>query len=746
MRSLININKNWKFIQKNIQLENYRKEKFKKVNLPHTWNNLDGQDGGADYYRGTCWYYKKLEKFNYNNNDVVYIEFEGVHSICDVYLNGSFVAHHEGGFSTFRARIDHLLKDKNELLVKVDNSSNDRVYPQMADFTFFGGIYRNVNLIVTNHIHFDLDYYGGPGVTVTPVVEGDVAKVTVQSYVTNYNNEDINVDVFDAQGNVVFSKRQKALTCEFEIKNPHLWNGVKDPYLYRLEVSIVRDNFILDNKEINFGIRSYRIDPQEGFILNGVPTPLRGVSRHQDRFNKGWAISTKDHEEDMKLIAELGANTIRLAHYQHDQYFYDLCDKYGMVIWAEIPYISSHMVDGHENAVSQMKELVIQNYNHPSIAVWGISNEITISGESEDLLNRHKELHNLIHSLDNTRLTTMAQVSMLDMSSQMNHVSDVISYNHYFGWYGGEFTDNEEWFDKFHSEYPNRAIGISEYGCEAILTWHNSDPQQGDYSEEYQALYHEHMAKIISERQYLWATHIWNMFDFAADARDEGGCQGRNNKGLVTYDRKTKKDSYYLYQAYWTQKPLLHIASKRYVYRTDDVTNVTVYSNNSEVSLYLNNQLIETQKGSKVFKFKVTLQNGKNKIKAISNGLVDNLVIIKVSEPHKGYSFEGGEAGVSNWFGADGKEINMTFNRDYFSIKDKIKEIMAHPEGKAFMEAMMEKMVASMGGEVSGFKVTPSMMKMMGGFTLERISKMAGDKIPAELIAQMNVELQKIKK
>ena len=616
----------------------------------------------------------------------------------------------------------------------------------MADFTFFGGIYRNVNIIVTNKTHFDLDYFGGTGVTITPVVEGDNAHVTVQSYVTNYNGEDINVDIFDKEGNVVYSKRQKELLCSFELKNPHLWNGVKDPYLYRAEVSIVKDNFILDNKEIYFGVRSFRIDPQEGFILNGVPTPLRGVSRHQDRYNLGWALTTKEHDEDMKLIYELGANTIRLAHYQHDQYFYDLCDKYGMVIWAEIPYISSHMVDGYENTVSQMKELVIQNYNHPSIAVWGISNEITISGESEDLLNRHHQLNDLIHSLDKTRLTTMAQVSMLDTESPMNFVSDVISYNHYFGWYGGEVTDNEEWFDKFHKAHPDRAIGISEYGCEAILTWHNSDPQQGDYSEEYQCLYHEHMAKIISERQYLWATHIWNMFDFAADARDEGGCQGRNNKGLVTYDRKTKKDSYYLYQAYWTKKPLVHIAGKRYVYRTDDVTSVTVYSNNPEVSLYVNNLLVETQKGEKVFKFNVKLTKGKNNIKVISNGLVDNTVIVKVAETHKGYSFEGGEAGVANWFGADGKEIAMTFNRDYFSIKDKIKDIMAHPEGKAFMDAMMEKMIGSMGGEVSGFKVTPAMMKMMGGFTLERISKMAGDKIPAELIAQMNVELQKIKK
>ena len=746
MREILNFNNGWKFIQKNIDPSNYLKEKFKKVVLPHTWNNLDGQDGGADYYRGSCWYLKNFGKIDARKNDVVYLEFEGVQSICDVYLNGKHICHHEGGFSTFRVRIDELLEKKNTLLVKADNSSNDRIYPQMADFTFFGGIYRNVNIIVTNKVHFDLDYYGGPGVTITPVLVDGKANITVESYVTNHSDELISIDVFNAANEIVYTATSKELKHEFVIENPHLWNGVKDPYLYTANISIIKEDNILDDKTIQFGIRTFSFDAQKGFYLNGVLTPLRGVSRHQDRYNMGWAITKKEHEEDMKLIQEVGANTIRLAHYQHDQYFYSLCDKAGMVVWAEIPWISSHMVNGNDNVVSQMKELVIQNYNHPSILMWGLSNEITISGETEDLLKRHYELNEIVHNLDKTRVTTMAQVSPLDIHSEMNKISDIISYNHYFGWYGGDFTDNDEWLDNFHKEYPNRVIGISEYGCEAILTWHNSNPQQGDYSEEYQCMYHHHMLEVFAARPWIWGTHVWNMFDFAADARDEGGCKGRNNKGLVTYDRKIKKDSFYLYQAYWTTKPMLHIASKRYIYRTDDVTKVVVYSNNPEVSLYVNNVLLETKKGNKVFEFEVKLGKGKTKLKAVSNGLVDNSYIVKVKETYKGYSFDNDSAGVTNWFDADGKEINMTFNRDYFSIKDKIKDIMENPEGKQVIDKFINKAIESFGGEAAGFKITPGMIKMMMSFSIERLSKMAGDKFTPEMAASINEELQKIKK
>ena len=745
MRKILSLNQKWKFVQAEATLQDVLKKKARSVNVPHTWNNLDGQDGGADYYRNTCWYYKKLGKLSIEADQVAYIEFEGVNSIADVYLNGKLIAHHEGGFSTFRARIDEILNEENLLIVKVNNAENDYIYPQFADFTFFGGIYRNVNLIITNKVHFDLDYYGGPGVAVTPTVNGKDANVRVDCYANECENVEVNATLIDNQGKVVEVIKSQELTFDFEIKDVNLWDGLENPYLYTLKVELVRNNEVLDNKEVRFGVRTFSVDPEKGFFLNGRSYPLRGVSRHQDRYNMGWAITRKEHEEDMALIKEVGANTIRLAHYQHDAYFYDLCDENGMVVWAEIPFISMFLPKGVDNTISQMKELVIQNYNHPSIVVWGLSNEITMGGENQELLNNHIILNNLCHELDKTRLTTMAQVSMLDVNSEMNQVSDILSYNHYFGWYGGEVADNAEWFDNFHKLHPDRCFGISEYGCEAILRWHTSKPEQGDYSEEYQCYYHHQMLETFATRPYLWATHVWNMFDFAADSRDEGGCKGRNNKGLVTYDRKTKKDSFFLYQAYWRKQPMLHLAKKRYIYRNEETTQVLVYSNLEEVSLYVNGKLFETKKGSHVFEFMVPLTKNTTKLMVKAGGLTDNSIVKKVKKPYSKYSLGETTKNVANWFDKDGKEIKMTFNEEYFSIKDKIKDIMANEKGNALLTAMIEKMMSSL-SENGGMSIPKGAMKMMMGFTIERIAKLVGDKIPMEVIIQINEELQKIKK
>jgi len=742
MRKLLNLNQNWQFTKVNVGFENIKNSELETVNVPHTWNALDGQDGGADYYRGTCWYLKNLGKITLAENEVAYLEFEGVQSIVDLYFNGKKVTHHEGGFSTWRVNITDLLNDVNEVILSVDNSENDYVYPQMADFTFYGGIYRPVNLIIVNAEHFDLDFYGGPGIAVTPVVNGENCDVHVDCYVTNHSDSIIETKVINQEGNVILEKVSNNLSFDFEIKNVHLWDGIVDPYLYTLEINLVKDGTILDNKSIRFGARYFSVTPDGGFFLNGRSFPLRGVSRHQDRKNMGWAITEKEHREDMELIKEVGANTIRLAHYQHSQTFYDLCDEYGMVVWAEIPFISSFLPNGKENTISQMKELVIQNYNHPSIVVWGLSNEITISGESEALLENHYILNDLCHELDKTRLTTMAQVSMLNKASKMNRVPDLVSYNHYFGWYGGDVEDNPVWFDTFHKEYPDICLGCSEYGCECVLNWHTSNPEQGDYSEEYQAYYHYEMLKTFEARPWMWATHVWNMFDFAADARDEGGVKGMNNKGLVTYDRKTKKDSFYLYQAFWTKKPMLHLAKKRYVYRCEDTTQVLVYSNLDEVSLYVNGELFETKQGYRVFEFNVPL-NGKLELVAKAGNLEDSSVVEKVSEPYKDYILEG-DGGVSNWFDESGQ--GMTFDRDYLSIKDKFKVIMENPQGKIIVGTMMAKMMPKEGGEVAGFKMSEGMMTMMMNFTIERMAKMAGKMFPQEALIALNKELQKIKK
>ena len=742
------INDGWKFY-KNCPTINSIKGEYENVNIPHTWNNLDGQDGGADYYRGATSYTKTLVVNKQEDKDY-YIEFEAVNSICDVYVNGEKLMHHEGGFSLFRGNATALLKDgENEIVVIADNSSNDYVYPQMADFTFYGGIYRDCYLIEVAKSRFDLDYYGGEGVMVTPTLSGAVANVEIKSFITN-NTDNLEERVVITYNNdLVETKVVKAgETVNFSIENPILWDGIKDANLYTALVMLVDNDKEIDKREINFGIRSFTVD-KDGFILNGRRYPLRGVSRHQDRLDMGWAITKKEHEEDMQLIKEVGANSIRLAHYQHNKYFYDLCDQNGMVVWAEIPFISEYLPRGNENTKLQMTELIVQNYNHPSICFWGLSNEITITGEHEELVPKHKELNALVKSLDSTRLTTMANVTMLSTSSELLNISDVMAYNHYFGWYAGTVEGNSEWLDDFRKEFPTKPIGLSEYGCEAILSWHTSTPTQGDYTEEYQSYYHEKMLEIFDSHPYLWCTYVWNMFDFGVDQRNEGGVQGRNNKGLVTYDRKTKKDSFYVYKAHWSDEPFVHIASKRYVYRAEKVTKVVVYSNQPEITLYVNGKQFESKKGKYVFSFDVPLRSFLGtEIIAVSGSLKDSVVLHKVRKPKKEYILKQEESTVSNWFDKDGNKIEFTYPEGKLSIKDKLSTITSKPEGEKLMLHMVElaKQELAKTGQELPIKVTRQTFKLFGNMTIERLAGMVGDKLPVEVLQYVNEELNKIDK
>ena len=546
------------------------------VDLPHTWNARDGQDGGNDYWRGTCIYRTHFAAPQFNTaSHQVWIQFDGVNASAHVVLNGSPVCNHDGGYSTFRANITELLRDENELTVEVDNSKNDRVYPQKADFTFYGGIYRDVSLMVVSKNHFTLDYFGGPGIRITPTVQGADASVQVTTW--HDGEGEVSIELLDAAGNTVATGKGPDITLT--IFNAHLWNGVKDPYLYSCKARLVVNGTVEDETTTRFGVRSFKVDPKKGFFLNGKSYPLHGVSRHQDRKGLGNAITREMHNEDMALIKEIGANTIRLAHYQHDQYFYDLCDEVGMVVWAEIPYISEHMPNGRENTISQMKELIIQNYNHPCIVCWGVSNEITISTkDKKDMLDNHRQLNDLCHEMDKTRLTTLACYAMCGPFNRSAHITDMVSWNLYLGWYVPGFILNDLWMGFFHLCFPNRPFGYSEYGAEGMPNLHSTHPHRGDHTEEYQAKYHEYMLRCFKRHPWMWATHVWNMFDFAADARDQGGEPGMNHKGLVTFDRKTKKDSFYLYKAWWSDEAFVHICSKRFVERTGSTATVKVYS------------------------------------------------------------------------------------------------------------------------------------------------------------------------
>ena len=751
MRSILNINQNWAFLKDAKEVPATLPTDWEVVNVPHSWNNIDGMDGGADYFRGTCHYAKVIKKAELPEADRYFLEINGANSSADVYVNGEKKAHHDGGYSTWRVDLTADLTEETLVVIAVDNAANDTVYPQVADFTFYGGLYRDVNVICVSESHFDLGYYGGKGLAITPVIEGNDAKVKVDTYVSNKKDtHKVHVVLKDAEGNTVAGTISEDTTVELEIKDVHRWHGRKDPYLYTCEVELIDGEDVIDVVSSRFGCRSYEIDPNNGFILNGEEYPLRGVSRHQDRIGFGNALLKEHHDEDMDLICEVGATTIRLAHYQHDQYFYDLCDERGMVIWAEIPYISNHMATGRENTISQMKELVIQNYNHPSIVVWGLSNEITISGaDNPDLVENHVILNDLVHELDKTRLTTMAIVSMCPMDAKYISIPDTVSWNHYFGWYGGETSQNGPWFDKFHAMHPNLPVGVSEYGCEA-LNWHTSDPKQGDYTEEYQAYYHEELIKQLFTRKYLWATHVWNMFDFGADARGEGGENGQNHKGLVTIDRKYKKDAFYAYKAWLSDDPFVHICGKRYVNRVEDVTKVTVYSNLPEVELFANGESLGKISSDNHFFYFDVPNAGETTLVAVAGDFKDESHIVKVDTFDENYRLVEKNA-ILNWF-------DITEREGYCSLNTKISDIMGTLRGKLFMAQMGASLMKQMkknskSGEKKGGGFNLNMkndgiMAMLGSFTILRISSMGGMvgiEFTKEQLLAMNKKLNKIK-
>ncbi|MBQ4265962.1 MAG: glycoside hydrolase family 2 protein [Clostridia bacterium] len=748
MRQTISLNRKWAFVMAPEGIPASMPSPAYFVNVPHSWNAIDGQDGAGDYYRGTCAYVKNLSFEDLPEGEKLFIEIQGANSSADLYVGGKHVAHHDGGYSTWRADVTEQISRTGDTLivVMVDNSANDKVYPQMADFTFYGGLYRDVNLIGVPASHFDLEYYGGPGIAVTPIVDGKNANVKTEVYLKDAREGQTLRYTIKMPCGCTVAKAEVPVdqTCfDAVIEDVHLWHGRKDPYLYTAIAELVEDGKVLDTVSARFGCRTYAIDSENGFILNGEEYPLRGVSRHQDRWGVGNALTHEHHKEDMELIYEVGATTIRLAHYQHDQYFYDLCDEYGMIIWAEIPYISQHMPNGRENTISQMKELVTQNYNHPSIVVWGLSNEITMKGEKDpDLIENHKILNDLCHEMDKTRLTTMAIVSMCPMDAEYIQIPDTVSWNHYFGWYGGDTSMNGPWFDRFHAMYPDLPVGCSEYGCEA-LNWHTSKPAQGDYTEEYQAYYHEELIKQLFTRKYLWATHVWNMFDFGADNRAEGGENGQNHKGLVTFDRKYKKDSFYAYKAWLSDEAFVHLCGKRYVDRVEDVTKVTVYSNQPEVELFANGVSLGKKQAEDHFFYFDVPNKGKTRLVAVAGTLTDESVINKVEVFNEAYRLRE-KGAILNWF-------DITEVEGYFSLNDKLSDIMANPQGQQLFAGMMKQMMASGGKDsmMAGFEMSPAMMQMMGGFTVVRLAGLMGAanvKMTKEQLLGLNAMLNRIKK
>ena len=729
MRTIQALRDGWRFLKAELSVETAIQvaERGEAVTVPHTWNAIDGQDGGNDYHRGLCWYVRKIAAEELTG-EVNYLECCGANHTAEVYLDGTLLARHEGWYAVFRTELPH----PGTLAIAVDNRDSSRVYPQKADFTFYGGLYREVRLISVPEQHFELLKDGTPGIKVTPIV--DLSAKTATVTVETWQNAD--AVTFEVNGEIkTVSSENGHATAVFTIENVRLWDGVNDPYLFTARAALMSG----DEISTRFGCRVFDFDPKQGFLLNGRRYPLRGVSRHQDRKGKGNALSYADHAADMAIIKEIGANTVRLAHYQHAQEFYDLCDENGIVVWAEIPYITMHMKDGRENTLTAMRELITQCYNHPSIAVWGLSNEITAaSAVNEDLLENHRLLNELCHRLDPTRKTVMANVFMLETDSPILEIPDLNSYNLYFGWYLGELDQTDEFFDEYHAKYLDRVIGFSEYGADANPAFHSSHPEKGDYTEEYQALYHEHMLKMIEARPYLWATHVWNLFDFAADGRDEGGKHGENQKGLVTFDRQTKKDAFYLYKAAWNKtEPFVHLCGKRYRNRCEAETEIKVYSNCDAVSLYADGVLIGTETGHNVFRFRVPL-TGTHRIEAHAASVTDSMELVRVEQPDESYIFNKAAASVTNWF--DANELDPAC----FSVNDTLGEIRLNPQAGAIVGAMMEKSAKERGDVADAVKDNPALQRMMGRMTMLSLLKQAG--ADEQSIQQLNRILQGIRK
>ena len=616
-----------------------------RVDLPHTWNAQDALSGKIDYKRGIGNYEKNLFIRSEWKGKRIFIRFEGVNNIADVFINRRHIGEHRGGYGAFIFEITGKVEygKENSILVRVNNGEQLDIMPLVGDFNFYGGIYRDVHLLITDETCISPLDYASPGVRlIQDSVSHRYAKVRATVDLSNGssgNQEvELNVRLLDGQrvvkegtknvnlsGNEVM---QQELT--FEIDQPHLWNGRQDPFLYQAEVTLFRNGQMVDRVTQPLGLRFYRIDPDKGFFLNGKHLPLQGVCRHQDRSEVGNALRPQHHEEDVALMLEMGVNAVRLAHYPQATYFYDLMDKNGIIVWAEIPFVGpggyndKGFVDlpaFRANGKEQLKELIRQHYNHPSICVWGLFNELTELGDNP--VEYIKELNVLAHQEDPTRPTTSASNQMGDL----NFITDAIAWNRYDGWYGGTPADLGKWLDRMHKDHPEICIAISEYGAGASI-YHQQDslvktvPTSWWHPENWQTYYHIENWKTISSRPYVWGSFVWNMFDFGAAHRTEGDRPGINDKGLVTFDRKVRKDAFYFYKANWNrEEPMLYLTGKRNTVRTQRLQTITAFTNQAGAELFVNGKSYgkAIPDSYAILEWKnVELEPGENEIKVVS--------------------------------------------------------------------------------------------------------------------------------
>ena len=679
---VISLCEDWKFgVGNGAETIGFDDSAWEKVTVPHTWNGIDAQDGNNNYLRTAKWYRKSISWQSSFEGKRLYVEFTGANTKTDLYVNGVHVFldeeagtyTHRGGYTAFRYDItDYVKEGENLLAVKVDNSKDQAIAPISGDFNIYGGIYRPVYLVVVNEVHVDLENNGSSGLFLTtPNVRSkhrpeNLGRVNVRADIVNDSDEEQTVTITaKIIGDNAPESIKKTVTIksgekyEFNqdmmVNDPHLWKGISYAegadnsdvgYRYTVEVTVRKNGIVIDKVEDKVGFRYFWIDKEEGFYLNGEKHPLRGVCRHQFKRTIGSALTYKDHDEDMKLIKEMGANTIRLSHYPHADYFYELCDENGIVTWSEIPFVNQLGTSEEFDEVTkeQLVEMIRQQYNRPSICFWGLENEVGNGPSSNSYMNMKRlvnELNALALEEDSTgRYTTQAinqDYSMnqnndnaySDYSNNTGWNSDIMAWNIYPGWYGnfsGTFYDVME----YKKSKDSRPMAVSEYGWGANVNQHEAYPALNKggltpygwwHPEEYQNLMHEEALEYINTHDYLWGTFIWSMFDFAVDSRNEGMQPGLNDKGLVTNDRQIKKDSFYLYKANWNkQDTFVYITSRRWNERDNSETYIKVYSNCDEVELFNQNVSLGKMefKGNGVFLIpSAQLNVGENSIKAV---------------------------------------------------------------------------------------------------------------------------------
>lgn len=708
---------------------------WKEIAIPHVANSENPTEEKP-------WLYRCVVTLD-NPKCPMFLEFGAVGGLCRVWMNGSYLGEHMGGYSRFRLAVKDAARcGENEILVLADNTRTGDWIPIGGDFNNYSGIYRPVFLITTQETHFDLLYYGTAGLTVDARPDGTVgldARIVEP-------REDVRVEyaLYDGEAAVpcgVVERPASAPAVNLCVDAPHLWNGRKDPHLYRCRARLLLGDMCLDEVELPFGFRSMKITADKGFFLNGEHLTICGVAKHQDRAGCACAINEVQQEEDIALIEEIGANAVRLSHYQHPEKTYDLCDQAGLVVWAEIPLLA--LPDGNEalfeNAKQQLTELIRQNAHHPAICLWGIENEIAIHGESLEMYRKVEDLHQLAKSLDPTRPTTLANLYCVKNNSQLNQITDMVGYNIYYGWYYGKLSDYGSFLDAYHRDNPTMPVGVSEYGADCSVTLHRDAPSVGDYSEEYQCVYHEAAYPAFRAREFVWGSFVWNMFDFASGIREIGDMKGLNCKGLVTYDRKVKKDAFYYYKAWWSDAPFVHVAGRRYARRCGETTTIKVYSNQPNVKLIVNGIAFARQAGDKVFVFEnVPLEDGENIIAACTDTVRDEIALTRVAEPERSYIYDNPNPGfnVENWFTLEDGEKEL-FPEDRFSIMDEMGVLQVAPEAWALLEKEVPQIT---GDPRSGKMPRMSLLRI-----INRISGQFEEKFVKELNRKLN-EISKPKK